>query len=143
MSIRDANGSGKVVHEGPAINSTKRCTDCFGGHGAYASMPDYFKILMSLLLDDEKVLKKETTKMMFEPQLSEESIEAQKKLWTDPANTKLFVGEFPPTFVDREASLCGLYGDQVKLPRDTKTGEMITLFEKAMYKRSMEKKAKM
>ena len=97
MSIRDANGSGKFVHEGPAINSTKGFKDCFGGYGAYASMPDYFKILMSLLLDDEKVLKKETTKMMFEPQLSEESREAQKKLWTDPANTKLFVGEFPPT----------------------------------------------
>ena len=67
MSIRDAKGSGKFVHEGPAINSTKGCEDCFSGHGAYASMPDYFKILMSLLLDDEKVLKKETMKLMFEP----------------------------------------------------------------------------
>ena len=28
--------------------------------------------------------------------MSEESREAQKKLWTDPAKTKLFVGEFPP-----------------------------------------------
>lgn len=28
--------------------------------------------------------------------MSEESREAQKKLWTDPAKTKLFVEEFPP-----------------------------------------------
>ena len=67
MSIRDAKGSVNFVHEIPAINIMKGCKDCFSRHGAYASMPDYFKILMSLLLDNEKVLKKETMKMMFEP----------------------------------------------------------------------------
>lgn len=38
-------------------------------------------------------------------------------------------------FVDREAGLCGLYGGQVKPPGDDPTGNMITLFEKAMYER--------
>ena len=95
MSRRDPKANGKLVHEGCSINSTKGCKDCFGGHGAYASMPDYFKILMSLLLDDEKLLKKAMTKMMFESQLSDESREAMEALWKNPANTKLFIGDFP------------------------------------------------
>jgi len=69
--------------------------DCFDGHGACASMPDYLKILQSILQDDEKLLKKETSKIMFEPQLSVESREAMKQTWSIPAATKLFVGEFP------------------------------------------------
>lgn len=48
-------------------------TDCFGGHGAYAKMGDYLKILQSLLANDGKLLKPETVDMMFEPQLGEGS----------------------------------------------------------------------
>ncbi|KAK4696536.1 hypothetical protein P7C71_g1395, partial [Lecanoromycetidae sp. Uapishka_2] len=92
MATRDARG--KLVHDdGPQLNDGAE--DCFGGHGASASMPDYLEILKSILKDDERLLKKETTAIMFQPQLSDESREAMKKLWSIPAATKYFVGEFP------------------------------------------------
>jgi CubicO group peptidase (beta-lactamase class C family) len=43
------------------------------GAGGYGSIVEYFKILQSILLDDEKLLKKETVDEMFKPQLSEVS----------------------------------------------------------------------
>lgn len=95
MTIRDEE-SGKVIHD--SLESSKLMPggkDCFGGHGASASMPDYFKILQSLLVDDEKLLKRSTTAQMFQPQLTKESQAAQKRLMTNPANTMLFVGDFP------------------------------------------------
>ncbi len=94
MSSRAADGSGIVKHGGFTL-STDGVEDCFGGHGALASMQDYFKVLQSLLADDEKLLKKEMTKTMFEPQLSEKSKEAQKYIWSKPELSMLFVGEFP------------------------------------------------
>lgn len=38
-------------------------------------------------------------------------------------------------FIDREASLCGIYGGQVMPAGDAQTKEMIVLFEKTMYQR--------
>ena len=93
MTVRDER-TGKVMHDldGAGIPGGK---DCFGGHGASASMPDYFKILQSLLVDDEKLLKRSTTAQMFRPQLTKQSQDAQKELMAKPENTQLFVGEFP------------------------------------------------
>ena len=93
MSRRSKDGSGKVVHGGEEI--TVNVTDCFGGHGAHASMRDYFKVLQSLLADDEKLLKKETTRAMFEPQLSEQSRDMQKHIFSDLELSKVYIGEFP------------------------------------------------
>lgn len=50
--------------------------DCFGGHGIYAKLSDYLRILQSLLANDGKLLKPETVDMMFEPQLGESSAAA-------------------------------------------------------------------
>lgn len=93
MTIRDEE-TGKVTHDpyGPKLPGG---IDCFGGHGASASMPDYFKILRSILLDDEKILKRSTTAQMFQPQLTKQSQEAQARLMADPKTTEFFVGEFP------------------------------------------------
>ena len=93
MTIRDEE-TGKVIHdlEGAKMAGGK---DCFGGHGASASMPDYFKILQSLLVDDEKLLKRSTTAQMFQPQLTKEGQEAQKRVMAKSQKTLLFVGEFP------------------------------------------------
>lgn len=93
MTIRD-EVTGKVIHdsEGLKVPGGK---DCFGGHGAFATMPDYFKILQSLLIDDEKLLKRSTTAQMFQPQLTKESQEVQNWLMAKPENLTLFVGEFP------------------------------------------------
>ena len=93
MTVRDEE-SGKVIHdqEGVKVPGGK---DCFGGHGASASMPDYFKILRSLLVDDEKLLKRSTTAQMFQPQLTKDGQEAQRVLMAKPENKVAFVGEFP------------------------------------------------
>lgn len=93
LTVRDEE-TGKVIHDldGAKMPGGK---DCFGGHGAFASMPDYFKILRSLLLDDGIILERSTAAQMFQPQLTKESQEAQKQLMAKPENTALFVGEFP------------------------------------------------
>lgn len=93
LSSRDHDG--RAVHGGVKLLNAGGVTDCFGGEGASASMADYFKILYSILVDDEKLLKKETAKMMFEPQLSEESQKALRHVFADPILSGWFVGEFP------------------------------------------------
>ena len=93
MTVRDEE-TGKVVQDSEGVKLPGG-GDCFGGHGASASMPDYFKILQSLLVDDEKLLKRSTTVQMFQPQLTKESQEAQKQLMAKHDNIMLFVGEFP------------------------------------------------
>jgi len=60
--------SGKVVHFPEPDDPVK---DCLGGEGLHASLDDFMAILYSLLVDDEKLLRKETTRMMFTPQLSD------------------------------------------------------------------------
>ena len=92
MTIRDEE-TGKVIHDPDW--QLPGGIDCFGGHGASASMPDYFKILRSILLDDEKVLKRSTTAQMFQPQLTKQSQEAQEQVMADPEKSAFFVGEFP------------------------------------------------
>ena len=92
MSVR--NASGALAHDvGSQLYTSAQ--DCFGGHGAWASMQAYFEILQSIMRDDEILLKRESTKVMFEPQLSKESRDSMKKLWSIPAATQAFVGEFP------------------------------------------------
>ena len=44
--------------------------ECFGGEGWSASMPDYLKMLHSLLANDEKLLKRESVEQLFSAQLS-------------------------------------------------------------------------
>lgn len=95
MSIRDGQ-TGALTHEMESIKSTAGARDCFGGHGAYASMPSFMKILQSLLRDDGVLLKRETTGMMFEPQLTEVSREALRVMWEGEPETMLFIGEFEP-----------------------------------------------
>ena len=93
MTVRDKE-IGKVIHSSDGLRMA-RGKDCFGGHGAVAIMPDYFKILQSLLVDDEKLLQRSTTAQMLQPQLTEESQKAQKMAMEKPEVTVLFVGEFP------------------------------------------------
>lgn len=45
--------------------------DDLGGGGLYSSAGDYIKMLISLLKNDGTLLKPETVKMMFEPQLAD------------------------------------------------------------------------
>ena len=116
MSTRARDGSGKCVHGG-LLPSTEGVEDCFGGHGAYATPRAFFKVLQSLLRDDEKLLKRETTQMMFQPQLSPQSRDMQNHVFATPALSKLFIGSFP------ESVAGGLdWGIGGALVRDTTRG---------------------
>lgn len=63
---------------------TETLEDCFGGHGAYASLPEFFKVLQSLLLDDEKLLKKSTAAELFKPRLTSEEKNRIKAMQATP-----------------------------------------------------------
>lgn len=97
MSIRDPQDpNGKVQsYTGPDMHSAAETE--MGGQGLYASMPSYLKILHSLLADDEKLLRKETTVQMFQPQLSHDSREALQGLYASkPTRGPCAIGRFPP-----------------------------------------------
>ncbi|EXJ57743.1 beta-lactamase [Cladophialophora psammophila CBS 110553] len=97
MSIRDpADPNGKArAYLGPDMHSAAQTE--MGGQGLYASMPSYLRILHSILVDDEKLLKKETTAMMFQPQLSKDSRSALQALYDSrPTRGPCAIGRFPP-----------------------------------------------
>lgn len=60
------NNEGNAIHVG-GISITAGSKDSFGGHGACGTPQDFFKVVGSLLMDDEKLLKKETARAMFQP----------------------------------------------------------------------------
>ncbi|KAI0841301.1 beta-lactamase family protein [Hypoxylon sp. FL0890] len=96
--------------EGPAVEKPEIPTVTtglkvpFGGHGLFASMSDYFKMVYSLLVDDEKLLKKETAALMFQPQLTPASKQELHKFMDTPEMKSMFAS--PPN--DRDFGLGGL-----------------------------------
>jgi hypothetical protein len=97
MTVRDPavpDGKGQVLpYLGP--NPGGEYVEEFGGQGAYGTMPDFIKILQSLLADDERLLTKETTVEMFQPQLSPESQQSLQESFGDVSRSRFFVGKFP------------------------------------------------
>ncbi|GAB7338439.1 hypothetical protein MBLNU457_4727t1 [Dothideomycetes sp. NU457] len=92
--ISTRNASGRVeTHKGRFLNDGS--TDAFGGHGTFGSGAEYIKVLHSILADDEKLLKKETTALMFRPWLSELSKESLNKTIANPQIVSFFPGEYP------------------------------------------------
>lgn len=85
----------KLVNLPAEKNFDYNDAECFGGHGCYADMSDYIKILESLLLDDEKLLSKASTATMFSPQLTPESRKGIKQVFGMQEVVSLFVGKFP------------------------------------------------
>lgn len=65
--------------------------DCFGGESLSGSLQDYIKVLHSILIDDGKLLKPETTALMFQPQLGSASKAGLKAAME---NTDWVVGDF-------------------------------------------------
>ena len=97
MSIRDPQDpNGKAQpYSGPDMHSAAETE--MGGQGVYASVPSYLKILQSILVDDEKLLKKETTATMFEPQLTKQSQAALQAMFAArPPRGPCAIGKFPP-----------------------------------------------
>ncbi|KAI1381655.1 beta-lactamase family protein [Hypoxylon crocopeplum] len=83
-----------VVENPDAPTFTAGLKEPFGGQGLFASMPDHLKLVHSLLVDDEKVLQKETTAIMFRPQLSPASKAA---LLENMKHPEWAVGNWPQT----------------------------------------------
>ena len=105
LTVRDAESGRVVPFTQPFINDGTK--DCLGGQGAYADLTEYLKILQSILKDDEKILKKETTALMFQPQLTKESKAAQKAIMNIPAVAQMFVGDFS-TSIEYDWGLGGI-----------------------------------
>ncbi|KAL1303759.1 hypothetical protein AAFC00_007100 [Neodothiora populina] len=107
-------------YNGPLI--TDGLKDCFGGHGGFGDLSQYIEILYSLLVDDEKLLKKSTTAQLFSPQLSAE--ESKRTLSHETGKKdSLFIGEFLDTG-DYDWGLGGLLIGQ-DLPGWRRKGRMI------------------
>lgn len=97
MSIRDPQNPNGVAqaYGGPDMHSAAETE--MGGQGLYASVPSYLKILQSLLVDDGKLLNKETVATMFEPQLTKESqVALQAMFAARPTRGPCAIGKFPP-----------------------------------------------
>ncbi|CZR68756.1 related to 1,4-butanediol diacrylate esterase [Phialocephala subalpina] len=98
ISVRDPSvpdGSGKIMpFKGPSM--VDGAAEALGGQGLVAAPSSYLKILQSLLVDDEKLLKKETAAIMFQPQLSKESQVALQKIYeSKPTRGPCSIGDFP------------------------------------------------
>jgi hypothetical protein len=97
MTVRDttiSNNQGRVLSYigGPALGHYE---EEFGGEGAFGTMPDYLKILRSLLADDGKLLTKESTAEMFKPQLGSESQKSLQKIFGTVDGSRFYIGVFP------------------------------------------------
>lgn len=98
MSVRDETGKvrftgAKMAYQGGDKNEVE---DCMGGQGVFTSAEEYLKIIHGLLTteDNEKILKKETLKMFFEPQLGDSSRAALNAvLQDDMVSTTLLADE--------------------------------------------------
>ncbi|KAI1405565.1 beta-lactamase/transpeptidase-like protein [Hypoxylon fuscum] len=88
------DAGGPVVEKPGEPWFTAGLAEPFGGQGLHSSMRDYAKLLHSLLVDDEKVLKRETAALMFRPQLSPASKAALRQLMRGP---DWAIGDFPHT----------------------------------------------
>lgn len=88
-----ANPEGKVAHTDEVF--WKQPRECSGGGGGYGSPLEYHKILQSILVDDEKLLRKDTVAAMFKPQLSSPSREQLMALLEIPEVNATF-GGYPP-----------------------------------------------
>ena len=93
MSVRKEPG-GKVMPYGGPL-PFDGMTDCMGGQGLNACAPEYLKVLHSILVDDEKLLKKESVVQLFTPQLTDLSQKALMKLLEDPDLNRLFGATLP------------------------------------------------
>lgn len=151
-----------VFSDNPLPFEAGKITSCFAGHGAFATVPDYTKVLHSLLADDEKLVSKKTREIMFRGHLGPESRAALQAMcpamigyppelqvdWgfggvislndmpdgSRKAGTMAWGGQPNLTwFIDPAAGLCGLFGTQVIPTADKRVQDVTKVFEKAMY----------
>ncbi|KXS95662.1 hypothetical protein AC578_6251 [Pseudocercospora eumusae] len=71
LVIRGDDGKFSPNGTTPTLNTFSK--ECFGGHGMYAVIPDYLKVLRSLLANDGKLLNPSSVDELFKPQLGTDS----------------------------------------------------------------------
>ncbi|KAK3344201.1 beta-lactamase/transpeptidase-like protein [Lasiosphaeria hispida] len=106
MTTRDG-ATGRVVPAPLPAPESDPGRGAMGGEGVWADLSAYFEVLYSLLLDDGRVLKSETARWLFEPQLeplAKEALLAQVK------DARWIVGHVPDTG-EYDWSLGGLLVD--------------------------------
>ncbi|KAE8449565.1 hypothetical protein EG329_007895 [Mollisiaceae sp. DMI_Dod_QoI] len=89
MFTNPANPDGKVVYiDDPIYNM--EMPECTGGSGLYGAPLDYFKLLHSLVCNDEKILRKASVDDMFKPQLNSVGIKGfEAKLSIPDVNVQM------------------------------------------------------
>lgn len=92
MSIRDDSHGKLAAAPSGLLLLFGHLRDHLGGEEAYADLQDYMKILRSLLLDEGKLARSETTQLMFQPQLPTE--EARARLREEIEDPSWAVGDF-------------------------------------------------
>ncbi|KAJ0124856.1 hypothetical protein J7T55_006199 [Diaporthe amygdali] len=73
LSIRDGQ-TGKAIPAPPEAAGVDpaEVKHCMGGGGMFAAMGDYLKVVKSILDDDERVLNRDTARLLFAPLLSDD-----------------------------------------------------------------------
>ena len=117
LTSRDQETGRLIPNEEPFLN--EHSTEEFGGHGAYADLSDYVKILHSILCDDEVLLRKETAARMFQPQLTKESKMGLQDVMSMPEASAMLVGDFPRK-IDYDWGIGGLLVQQDNVRRRKK-----------------------
>lgn len=90
-------GGGRVVHVERAVSGVRGQAEneALGGEGLYGSLAEYMKVVYSLLVDDGKLLRPETARLLFEPLLEREP-EAKRQLVEQVERAGWMVGWMPP-----------------------------------------------
>lgn len=106
--VRDG-GTGRAVRAPPEAAGVDpgEVEHCMGGGGMFAHMGSYFRVLESILADDERLLKRETARLLFEPLLSDDGKD-RAALVEDFRNPDWVVGWTPPPAEGYSWSLAGL-----------------------------------
>ena len=105
--IRPEFGAKLVPDPNPDL--TRGAIDCLGGGGLFSSMPDYLKVLHSILKDDEKLLQSKTVDDMFSPQLGESSKKAMNEVLQMPVVNLMLGGV--PAHIPKDWGLAGMLMD--------------------------------
>ena len=96
---------GKLVPD-PNPDPTRDATDNFGGGGLFASMPEYMKVLHSILKKDGKLLQPKTIDNIFTPQLGEGSKKAMNEMLSTPVINLMLGGV--PAEIPKDFGLAGM-----------------------------------
>ena len=105
-SIRDPEGSGKAVYTDDSFWHEDN-DDCLGGAALFTTALEFMKIMHSLLANDGKLLKPETTDLLFQPQLTNKSREELMKFFNKPEVNEQ-MGALMPLGLQKDHALGGM-----------------------------------